>query len=335
MTQQLFRVFGLMWVVTMFLTFQTNAASEPDPLMGNWEGTYINNRGVGGTIQLQVISLGGGNYLAALRIDDGPRLEVPGNIEGDKGVFEGKVDQGPDAGGPADVRISQYSDSRLIGTIRDVRRSKGIDVTKVEKKPPTLGAKPPAGATVLFDGSSLDQWQSVDRTPAQWKIVDHGAMEVTDKNIVTKQEFGDVKIHLEFRTPFMPEATGQQRGNSGVYVQGRYEVQVLDSFGLEGKDNECGGIYQVAAPKVNAALPPLQWQTYDITFRAPQFDGSGNKTKNAVISVEHNGIKVHDQLEVPGITRGGVGEDEVPRGGIMLQDHGNPVQYRNIWVMPL
>lgn len=168
----------------------------------------------------------------------------------------------------------------------------------------------------------------------KWSLVD-GAMEVKGGtgNIVTKDRFRDFKLHIEFRTPFMPAARGQGRGNSGVYLQGRYEIQVLDSYGLEGRDNECGGIYQVGAPMVNMALPPLQWQTYDITFRAPRFDASGNKTENAVVTVIHNGVTIHDRRKLPGPTGGAMDGNESEPGGIYLQDHGNPVQFRNIWLV--
>ena len=334
MSQQLFHAMVSILAVLAFSTLVTQAASDPHPMVGNWEGTYINSRGLTGTARVQVIARGGDSYVAVVSVDDGPRMEIPGKLDGAKVVFEGDGDQGPEAGGPAQIKVQPFSETQLIGSIRDVRRVKSLDLKKVNTESPTLGAQPPQGATVLFGGKGLEQWQSQDGTPASWKITGSGAMEVTEKNIVSKEEFSDARIHVEFRTPFMPEATGQQRGNSGVYVQGRYEVQVLDSFGLERKDNECGGIYQVAAPRLNACLAPLQWQTYDITFRAPQFDPSGNKTKNAVITVEHNGILIHDQVEIPAPTRGGVGEDEVSRGGVLLQDHGNPVQFRNIWIVP-
>jgi hypothetical protein len=133
----------------------------------------------------------------------------------------------------------------------------------------------------------------------------------------------------------MPGKKGQARGNSGVYLLGRYEVQVLDSFGLETRDNECGGIYKIATPKTNASLPPLEWQTYDIVMRAPKFNDQGEKTQNAVIAVKHNGIVIHDNVELPGMTGGSVSDKEAPKGILFLQDHGNKVQYRNIWFKPL
>jgi len=152
-------------------------------------------------------------------------------------------------------------------------------------------------------------------------------------SIATKRKFKDFKLHVEFRTPFMPEARGQGRGNSGVYLQNRYEIQVLDSYGLKGADNECGGIYKVGVPMVNMCLPPMQWQTYDITFQAPRFGSSGNQETDAVVTVVHNGVTIHDQRKLPGPTGGALDNNISEPGGIYLQDHGNPVQFRNIWLV--
>jgi len=174
----------------------------------------------------------------------------------------------------------------------------------------------------------------VDKT-CRWKLVEGGAMEVYRGSLASKGQFGGHKLHIEFRTPFMPKARGQARGNSGVYVQGRYEIQVLDSYGLEGLDNECGGLYKIAQPLVNMCAPPLQWQTYDITLHAAQVDASGNVVKNARMTVVHNGVAIHDDLELKQTTPGGVSYDLSKPGPVFLQDHGNPVQYRNIWVQPL
>ena len=147
----------------------------------------------------------------------------------------------------------------------------------------------------------------------------------------SKQAFGDHKLHLEFCPPFKPLARGQARGNSGVYVQSRYEVQVLDSFGLEGENNECGGIYSIAKPIVNMCYPPLTWQTYDIEFTAAHYEND-KKVKNARITVIHNGVKVLDDVELPKATPGRIDEGPAP-APLFLQGHGNPVVFRNIWVV--
>ena len=150
----------------------------------------------------------------------------------------------------------------------------------------------------------------------------------------SKKTFTDFTMHIEFLLPFKPLARGQERGNSGVYLLDRYECQVLDSFGLKGENNECGGFYQQAKPLVNMCYPPLTWQTYDFDVTAAKFDETGKKTKNTVVTVKHNGVVIHDKLELKKETPGG-GMKEVPQGGgIQLQWHDNPVFYRNIWVMP-
>ena len=152
---------------------------------------------------------------------------------------------------------------------------------------------------------------------------------------MTKQTFdGKFRLHIEFRVPYLSNAKGQGRGNSGVYVQGRYEVQILDSYGVESKNNDCGAIYEVAAPKVNACKAPTIWQSYDIHFQAPKFE-DGKKVRPAIMTVYHNGIKIHDEVEIPvDNTRAGLGGDPSKPGPILLQDHGNPVQFRNVWLVP-
>lgn len=228
--------------------------------------------------------------------------------------------------------LAQYGD------ISELKLLKPEDKVDVKSEPP------PAGAVVLFDGKNMDAWVKADgKAPSPWKLVDGGAMQVGGGGIMTKEKFdGNFKLHVEFRVPYMPQAKGQGRGNSGVYVQGRYEVQVLDSYGLKSLNNDCGGIYEVAAPLVNACKAPTVWQSYDIEFQAPKC-ANGKVVEPAVLTVLHNGVKIHnkqrlarkagDKEEIVTNTRAGLGGDPCTPGPIMLQDHGNPVQYRNIWLM--
>jgi type 1 glutamine amidotransferase len=200
---------------------------------------------------------------------------------------------------------------------------------------PDLPALAPKGARLLFDGKSLAGWKHRGGgKPAGWKLVD-GAMEVVagTGDLVTEAELASGLYHVEFMTPSMPEETGQGRGNSGVYLLGRYEVQVLDSWGLELGMGDCGSIYGKRIATINASRRPERWQSYDIEFTAPRFDASGKKLANARVTVWHNGIEIHSDFEVDGPTAAGE-EREVASGPLLLQDHGNPVRYRNVWFVP-
>ena len=201
----------------------------------------------------------------------------------------------------------------------------------------TLGMKPPEGAVVLFDGSGLDAWVRKDgKTPAAWPVEDSILTVGRGQgDIRTAATVGDFQLHLEFNVPLMPEAKGQARGNSGVYLAGIHELQVLDSYGLKPRSDDCGAIYKQVAPAVNACKPPLRWQTYDVTFHKARVEG-GKVVRKARVTVVQNGITIIDDAEVVP-TPGGLsdrlkaGDD----GPILLQDHGNEVQYRNIWLKPL
>ncbi len=236
----------------------------------------------------------------------------------------------------AQVKIegTDWTGSPRKGEIRNgeivVFHDDGTEWTRLPKKPrtsATLGQKPPEDAVVIFDGPGPVNEAA---TLVDAHVTDDGLLM---QGVTTKETFGDAVWHIEFRLPYQPFDRGQNRGNSGAYVQGCYEVQMLDSFGLEGKDNECGGLYSIAAPRANAALPPLEWQTYDIDFTAPKF-ADGKKVANARMTVRHNGILVQDDVEVPVITPAGPQPEERPRGPLHLQEHGCQVRYRNIWVQP-
>jgi hypothetical protein len=310
-----------------------------DPFMGDWQGTWrLDDGSDSGPVVAQVIALGQGKYRAKFLEAFNERMPAIAKLEGQR--KEGKVRfSGPGRSGDFEFTLQTVLESqKFAGTFQGQDFSGSLVMEKVIRLSKTLGAKPPSGAVVLFNGKNLNEWKYSGNKPGpvKWKLVKE-AMEAAPGtgSIITKKEFADIKLHLEFRTPFMPDARGQGRGNSGVYLQGRFEVQVLDSYGLEGRDNECGGIYSVAQPLVNMCAPPMQWQTYDITFRTARFDSSGKKVKDALMTVEHNGVKVHDNRKVSKATTAAPGGNITPRGGIYLQDHGNRVQYRNIWVVEL
>jgi len=190
---------------------------------------------------------------------------------------------------------------------------------------------------ILFDGANLEAWKTCGTGAAPDWAIEDGVMTVGHGCIESKYEFGDAHLHVEFRTPDMPECEGQWKGNSGVYVHGCYEIQVLDSFGVETpRNDDCGGLYSLFAPLTNACKPALEWQTYDIIIRAPRFNKYDEVAENPRITVILNGTVIHNNVELPSVTPGGITDNKrVKKGPLMLQDHGNPVSFRNIWVMPL
>lgn len=200
-----------------------------------------------------------------------------------------------------------------------------------------MAQTPPEAAVVLFDGKDLSNWSRLDGGAPGWEVAD-GAMTVTagTGDIVSRGQFTDFLLHLEFMTPDMPDATGQAKGNSGVFLQGWYEIQVLDSYGIDVPGmGDCGAIYNQFASLVNACKPPLEWQTYDAIFRAARVGESGEIEENARVTVLQNGIVIQNNVQIQGSTGGATDEDAAAPGPLRLQDHGNPVKYRNIWVVPL
>ncbi len=293
------------------------AAKDPDFAI---QGEYVGDL-PDGEVGVQVVALGEGKFEAVLRKgglpgegwDGGERETTTGERGADGSVTFDK-----------DAITAVLKDGVITATsAEDVNFN--VTLKKVERESPTLGAKAPEGAIVLFEGKESD-------IETHWK---EGKIEdgLLTQGALTKEGFTDFTMHIEFRLPWMPKARGQARGNSGLYLTGRYEVQMLDSFGLAGVDNECGGIYKVAAPNQNLCYPPLRWQTYDVDFTAAKFDAAGTKTANAKVTVRHNGFVIHDNVELPGPTGGARLKEETGRGPIFLQNHGNPVRYRNIWVL--
>ncbi len=276
----------------------------------------------GAALGVQVVALGDGGFDAYFLEGGLPglgwtkgrnRVRVAGAVKEDVVLFESESD-----GIEAVIK-----NNRMKGRIRGER----FELPRIERQSPTVGMKPPKGAVVLFDGSSADGWKN-------GKVVD-GLLAAT--GTTSEKTFKDCEIHLEFRTPYKPHARGQGRGNSGVYYGGRWETQVLDSFGLDSRMNETGGIYSIAAPRLNMCLPPLAWQTYDVEITAAKFDESGKRTAWPRITVKLNGVIVHEDQELnkTHTTAAPVrGEIKDEGGPIFLQNHGNPVFFRNIWVLP-
>ncbi|MGQ9731064.1 MAG: 3-keto-disaccharide hydrolase [Candidatus Zipacnadales bacterium] len=200
---------------------------------------------------------------------------------------------------------------------------------------PTLGAPPPPGAVILFDGESMANWTQMDGSPAKWPVAE-GAMTSRGGDIMSREHHKDVYLHLEWREPDMPEAAGQGKGNSGVMLQGRYEIQVLDCYRVENPGTgDCGAIYGQHAALVNAYRPPLEWQTFDVFFRAPRFDEAGQLLEHARFTVLQNGIVIQNNVQVTGTNYGPKDADLSTAGPLVLQDHGCPVEYRNIWLVHL
>lgn len=299
----------------------------------------------GDHIGAQIIALGKGTFQAVV---------LPGGLPGagwdgkDKSLMAGKLDgqtakfepatgrrkylaQNPDEFS-ATSKFPPQGQNESTGTADgstfkiQTADGKAMELKRTTRVSPTMGMRPPAGGIVLFDGTSTAAWDGGQIDPVT-KFLNTGG-----HDIHTKQKFNNYTAHLEFLLPYKPDARGQGRANSGFYQVDMYEVQILDSFGLDGKNNECGGIYSLVAPKVNMCLPPLVWQTYDVEFTNAVNEG-GKVVKKSRITLKHNGVVVHDDAEIPGKTGGARGGPEGTPGSLQLQGHGNPVQFRNAWVV--
>lgn len=324
----------------------TQVAAADLTLMGDYEGEWLDApKGhyfeINKPLAAQVINVRQGEYQLRLfqehdcRAD--PYFEGPGKLDGELIRFEGNGWSGT---------VSKDGLSGVSGQ----GHGKGIRflLKKVTRSSPTLGAMPPTGAVVLFDGKNFEQWQHGGGRAVTWNLSGDGVMEVRSGkseddrkqgiggDIQTKQSFGDCKVHLEFRYPVEPGKAGQGRGNSGFFLQGDYELQVLNSYGLQGWWNECGALYKTSPPRVNAARPPMEWQTYDVIYKASVWK-DGKKVSPPRVTARLNGVLIHNDEEIPHATAHAFktrSVEPMAAGPIRLQDHGNAIQFRNIWLVP-
>ena len=309
----------IMWSAVVGLACA--AAPPVEGVQGIYEGVA---KVAGGEhkVEARVVAWGHGTYKVYVRqsLDGGKvaKVELDGKPVGDTLRFRGKAEGAEWA--------ASYTDGAIRGT---VGKDGTWELKRVVRQSPTLGAKPPAGAIVLLDGKTFDEVTKHD--PQEWKRVEGGGIQVPKGGMNSKRQFnGNIRLHVEFKLPLMPEARDQARSNSGVYLPNGDEVQVLDSFGSPSyKGGGCGGLYAYKDPDAFdqfslASLPPLQWQTYDIQYRVQKKEGK--PTGKPRVTVLHNGIKIHDDAEM---------RMDARVGGLHFQDHGNAVQFRNIWVVPL
>ena len=286
-----------------------------NPLIGDWQGE--------GGLVAQVYLVGGkyqANLLTAFDTASNVIAVLQGGAPGDTITFSGNGWNG------------SIENSHFTGGNGD----KKFDLQHVVRTSPTLGAKPPVGAVILFDGSNLDAWAAkngkdwlTESGPVPWKLLPDGTLEIipTTESIITHKKFGDCHLHVEFRTIGYPS-------KSAVFLEARYEININETYGhTEG--NMTGGMDNTAgvAPRVRAALPPLVWQTFDVDFRAPRFDAGGKETEKPRMTVLLNGVNIYTNQELKPPFGAAARFGEAPTGPLMLQDHQTPLQYRNIWLV--
>ncbi|MFE2938457.1 family 16 glycoside hydrolase [Streptomyces sp. NPDC059255] len=300
-------------------------------------GGFVDGFGTqGATATFEISAPAKGDYDVALRYANGPNPFTGTKTIG-VAVNGGQARQ---TGLPSTGAWNRWSTQTERFTL-----NKGRNTVTYTYRPEDTGhvnldmieVRKPGSRIDLFSGGSVSTaWQHTDGRSVEWPRTAENSIEVCCGDIRTKQSFRDFRLHAEFRVPKLPDdVTGQDRGNSGVYLQERYEIQILDSYGVEKLAvNEAGAIYNKKAADLNAGTPPETWQTYDIVFRAARFDAEGRKTEDARITVEWNGRTVHDKVAVDGPTGAGDAESAAA-GAIRLQDHGNKVRFRNVWIEPL
>jgi hypothetical protein len=306
-----------------------------DAYMGLYEGTYHMGPSQDSKATAKVIAEGPGYYRVLLQAepltsgDQTVQFEIFGVQQGAQVDLFGRANAVHWRGTIAGDKLA--ADPGYYGM--------GMELKKIDRKSPTEGAKPPAEAVVLLPyepGKAPD----ASAWTGAWKPQADGSLQCDPGkgSLLSKQNFGDIKLHLEFWLPLMAGNFGQERANSGVIINNLYEVQVLDSFGLVPSLGDCGAVYNTSRPKVNASLPPEHWQTYDIVFRAPRLNADGTVKEKAMVTVELNGIQVQDRTPIEGATAGhepGKPAANAATGPLQLQDHGNRVRYRNVWLVEL
>lgn len=314
-------MFRLVLSLIASLTLATLALAAPPP-RDTTQGLY-ENTGPNKT-EARLVALANNSYKLLLRqyLPDGKvaKVELPAKIDGDSLLFT------PNSGWAA-----SFANAAIKITTPD---NNTIQLNRASRQSPTLGAKPPAGAIVLLDGKNFDELtcpNNRDGSKQDWKLTDNAAIQIPKGGMNSKRQFStSLKIHVEFLLPLLPAADGQGRANSGCYLPNGDEIQVLDSFGMTTyTGGGCGGLYRYKDPDAFdqfslASLPPLQWQTYDIEYRIQTKDGKPSGKPR--VTVFHNGVKIHDNAEL---------NNNAKPGPLHYQDHGNPVQYRNIWVLPI
>lgn len=329
------RIFLMAWLLPVLAAM--GLEEQGDPFTGNYKGQFVDApKEYFFTIDkewfAQVYPLGGDMFRVRLLrtlLHRGPVIfEVDAKATGDALSFDAPQTRG------------KLRNGRLSGEYRYGDRWVKFDLEKYELVSPTLKAAPPTGAVVLFDGTSLDGWLSENGIQDPPAALENGNLVIMPhkkgkpaNGVMSKHKFEDAFVHIEFRNQYEPEKRGQGRSNSGVFLQRTDEVQVLDSFGLEGYWDECGSLYRVAAPKMNMCLPPLKWQTYDIIYRAPRFDDDGKLLEPSRVTVYHNGYRIHHEQVMP--TKETPERRALIPGPLSMQDHGHPIRYRNIWLVEL
>jgi len=315
---------GLLTITPPLLLAQENAGNSQDTeqvdfqVQGEYTGVLRDGL-LPQPVGLQVIALGERQFDGVLHTGG-----LPGSQKNEttKTTLHGTIDEkGQLTLENAERKIHIHQGRGTIWDCGGIGQEQAGRLRQVLRQSSTMSLAPPRKAVVLFDGTIPEHFQDA-------RITEDGLLM---EGVTTTMPVGDFQLHLEFRTPFMPAARGQSRGNSGVYIQRRYEVQILDSFGLAGADNECGGLYRQQQPIINMCLPPLSWQTYDVLFREARWEGN-EKTENAQITVLHNGVPIHWKHAITNKTGAGQKEEAKPLP-IHLQNHGNPVRFRNVWLV--